>query len=77
MLFEFHRQVVLYKDAEPKVTKKIFVIWAPYNLWRNISRAYKRRWLFSPAPQARLVPASAGDKEETIVWICIGNFGYM
>ena len=24
-LFEVHRQVVLYKDAEPKVTKKIFV----------------------------------------------------
>ena len=28
-LFEIHKQVVLYKDAEPKVTKKTFVFWAP------------------------------------------------
>ena len=27
-----HRQVVLYKDAESKVTKKIYDFWAPYDL---------------------------------------------
>ena len=60
-LFEVHRQVVLYKDAESKVTKKIYDFWGRYDLWRDISRVYTRRWLFSPARQARLVPASAGD----------------
>ena len=30
--FEFDTQVVLYKDAESKVTKKIYDFWAPYHL---------------------------------------------
>ena len=29
--FEVHRQIALYKDADPKVTKKIYDLWAPYH----------------------------------------------
>ena len=54
-LFEVHRQVVLYKDAELKVTKKIFVF---SSLKKHISRIYAQMTL---SRQAHLVPASADD----------------
>ena len=40
-LFEVHRQVVLYKDAEPNVTKKIFVF-EPHKISEETYLAYTR-----------------------------------
>ena len=56
----FTGKLSFIKGPSQKRPRK-FLSFQPLNLWRNKSRVYTRRWLFSPARQARLVPASAGD----------------